>query len=240
MSWSKPGNVRRTRVLVLAALVAMPPVAWAQPSPPAAAGGTTSTRIELAGGVGWLGGVALGDRDASLRPNSTSAEPFRLFASETRAEGTPSVHARVGVALGRRYQLEGQLSYTRPDRTTTVSADVEQARSLSAPEPVSEYLAEGGLAVWLPRASFAGVIPFVAGGAGYRRQLHEGRAFIEQGSVFYAGGGLRRALLSRSSGRFRAAGWRVDGRLYVLSSESSADDEMPLRPAVSASLFVGF
>jgi hypothetical protein len=135
------------------------------------------------------------------------------------------------------------VGYSRSELGTTVSADAERASSLTAVESVGEYLVEGGVAVQLDRLAFAQVRPFAAAGAGYRRRLHDRRAFIEEGRAYYVGGGVRRAFLTRltrQQGGLRSAGWRVDGRLYLLSGGLSAGEGVHLRPAISASFFVTF
>ena len=236
MSWCSRSRVRAAALVWTATLALVPPVR-AQTAP---AGWRRRDDVELAGGVGWLGPVALGDRDAELRANSTIADPYRLFSSETRVGGAPFFDARVGVALSRRYVVEGRVAYSRSELATTVSADVEQARPLTAVESVGEYLVEGGVAVRLTGLAFARVLPFAAAGAGYTRGLHDGRAFIEEGRAYYVGGGVRRTFFTRVRGGLRSAGWRVDGRLYLQSGGLSADEGVRVRPAVGASVFVSF
>ena len=45
-----------------------------------------------------------------------------------------------------------------------------------------------------------GLRPFVTAGGGYLRQLHEGLTVIEEGRVFYVGGGARYWIFARARG----------------------------------------
>jgi hypothetical protein len=83
-------------------------------------------------------------------------------------------------------------------------------------------------------------IPFVAGGAGYLRQLHQGRTFIEQGHVYHLGGGIRHWLIARDRGFIKAAGLRADGGVYVFVSGISFDGHPRPQAAASGSVFVAF
>ena len=84
------------------------------------------------------------------------------------------------------------------------------------------------------------LVPFVAVGGGYLRQLHEGQTLVEQGQVYSAGGGVKYWLMQRKAGTVRAAGLRGDARAYLLRSGFSFDDGARLHVAISGSVFVGF
>jgi hypothetical protein len=68
-----------------------------------------------------------------------------------------------------------------------------------------------------------GLMPFASAGAGYVRQLHEGGSLVEEGQIFYVGGGFTRLFYSRSQGFIRAASARVDLRLNVFSLDLDED-----------------
>jgi hypothetical protein len=239
MFWFSRSKAAGRGAFVLAAAVVVLAVQASAQTVPAPASASEG-RVELAAGFGWLGAVALGERDGALRGNASPAEPFRLFSSETRLAGAPSVDGRVTVALNPRYGVEGRVAYARPELRTSLSADFEHAPPLTATEAVSEFLVEGGIAVRLTGVRAARMSTFVTGGAGYRRQLHDGRTFIEESTVYYAGGGLRRVFLSRPQGALRSVGWRAEGRLYLLSGGAFADEGVRPRPAAGASIFVTF
>jgi hypothetical protein len=62
---------------------------------------------------------------------------------------------------------------------------------LTAEESIDQYLFEVS-AVWHFGMSSSGrTTPFVYGGAGYLRELHEGEALVEEGVEIHAGGGVK-------------------------------------------------
>ena len=79
----------------------------------------------------------------------------------------------------------------------------------TAEETVSHYLFEGSLVWHLRHLSFASgrAIPYLAGGAGYLRELHEGNQLVETGQEYHALGGLKYWLGSRA----RRFGLRIEG-----------------------------
>ena len=208
--------------------------AYAQTDPPI-------HRVEVEVGGGVLGGAALGSADANLRANATTAQPYRLFSTDTRVTTEQSLHARVGVALTRRFAVEGGLVFSRPRIQTSVSADAEGALPLTVDERVDQYFVEASVLVGLDEIRLGSrTVPFLAGGAGYLRQLHEGLTVIEQGHFYHLGGGVKHWLLARDRGVVRAAGLRADARVYVLVSGISFDGRPRPHAAASGSFFLAF
>ena len=79
-------------------------------------------------------------------------------------------------------------------------------------------------------------------GAGYLRELHNGREVVQTGQSGQAGGGIK-VLLSRSQrGLVRTVGLRADARLCVRRGGIEIDEDEPLRTYASAAagLVVGF
>jgi hypothetical protein len=215
--------------------------AWAQPqAAPTTSGGSATGRFEVSGGVGWFGSLDLGERDAVLRPNGPRSQTFALFNARPRLGDGPTFDGRVSVMLTPGVAVEGRFLHARSELAASLSCDVEGAASLTATEPLSEYLVEGGATLRLTSLEFARMLPFVAAGGGYRRQLHDGRALVEEGKAFYVGGGVRQPFFTRALGGVRSVGWRVDARLYLLSGVLAEDDDLHPRPSVGASLFVAF
>ena len=194
--------------------------------------------IELSGGAGIFGGAALGTRDAELR-TTTASQPFRLFTTSSRMAMGPVFDARLGVALSPRYAVEAHLAYSRPELRTELSSDAESAPAITAVEAVDQYVIDGGLVIHLGLLGNS-IRPFVTAGAGYLRQLHEGQVVVEDGTVFYAGGGLKYGLMSRSQGLVNILGLRGDARLNVLSGGIQVDDRVRRHVAVSGGLFIVF
>jgi hypothetical protein len=193
-------------------------------------------RLHVSFGAGWLGGASFGDQPADLR--SASGGPYRLFESDTSLGGTGLFEARLGYALSRRFTVEGRAAINKPQLETVVSSDAEASGSFTAVEDISQYVFDGGVLIHLDEGEAFGLKPFVTGGAGYVRQLHEDQ-LVETGHLFYVGGGVTRPLFSRAQGFIRSGSIRADFRLNVLSLELEADSSR-LQGSVSASFVVGF
>jgi hypothetical protein len=198
-------------------------------------------RAEVDVGGGILGGALLGSADANLRANATTKQPYRLFSTETRFAAAPSFHVRAAYAWSRRFAVEGGLVVSRPVLRTSVTSDVEGAPSLTADERLDQYFLEAGLLVRLDELRIGrGTVPFVAGGIGYLRQLHEGLTVVEKGHLYHLGGGVTHTLLVHNRGLVRSAGVRADARLYLLTSGVSFDTGARRHIAASGSAFFVF
>lgn len=220
------------RLLLLLMLAGAPAHAQTDPS-------IHRPEVELGGGI--LGGASLGSADANLRANAATAQPSRLFSTASRVSTERSLHARVGVALTRRFAVEGGVVLSRPQIRTSVSGDVEGAPPLTVVERVDQYLVEATVRVGLDEIRVGNrTLPFLAGGAGYLRQLHEGLTVIEEGHFYHLGGGVRHRLLARDRGFVRGAGLRADARVYVLVSGISFDGRPRPHGAASGSFFLAF
>jgi hypothetical protein len=193
-------------------------------------------RLQVAVGAGWVGGSTFGEQPADLR--AASGGPYRLFNSDTRLAGAPSFDVRVGVALVRRYGVEGRAAITTPELRTVVSSDAEATGSFTIVESIDQYLFDGGIVIRLDELEVMGLVPFAAAGAGYVRRLHEGQALVEDGYLSYVGGGITRALFSRRQGLIRAVSVRADLRLNVLSLE--LDEGSHAQGSVSGSVVLTF
>jgi hypothetical protein len=216
----------------IAALALVPSSAGAQTAPPL-------RHLELSGGFGIVTGAALGQQDANLR-TATPDTPFRLFTTTSRMSGAPILDLRAGTALTRRYGVEAHASYGHPEVRTSISSDAEGAPDLTAVERLDEYVIDGGVVFRFEEWTFAGLTPFATVGGGYLRQLHEDLVAIEEGSVFFVGGGVKRAFVTRPRGWWHALGARADARLNILSGGITIDDRTRRHLAVSGSLFVVF
>ena len=185
-----------------------------------------------------MGGAGLGDADANLR--ARAGGDFALFSTESDLAAAPVIEIRAGYALTRAYGLEARVGFSRPHLRTAVSDDVEGAPPLELTEVVTQYVFEGALVVMLDRFRAGNLVPFASAGAGYLRQLHEGRTLIEHGVASHLGGGVKHWFMVREDAFVRAVGVRGDVRLNLLSGGISGDDGVTPHAAVSASLFVTF
>ena len=218
--------------IVAAAIAVIPAVAAAQGSPPL-------RRIELAGGLGVFSGATLGSQPADLR-TATTGQPYRLFSSNTRMSTAPIFDLRLGVPVAGRYVVEGHAAYGHPEVRTSLSSDAEHAPDLTAVERLDQYVIDGGLVVSLEEWSIAGLNPFATIGGGYLRQLHERLVVIEEGRVFFVGGGVKHTIHMRPRGIIRGFGVRADVRLDLLSGGIHIEDSVRRHVSASGGLFVIF
>jgi hypothetical protein len=214
-------------------LVAVPAVAQTPPPP--------AGRFEVDAGGGWLGGATLGSRDANLRAPSQSPSSFRLFTVESRIEAAPTFHVKAGFALSRRFGVEGGLTFSHPELRASVSNDAEAAPPITIAERIDQYSVDAGVIIMISELALGSrTLPFATAGAGYLRQLHEGRTVVEQGVVVHAGGGIKHWLLARDQGFISGAGLRMDARLYLMSDGIAFEDRPRSHGAISGGVFVAF
>jgi hypothetical protein len=198
-------------------------------------------RVEVEAGGGILRGADLGSADANLRASDPARRPVRLFSAGSRFASAPTVHVRAGFAVTRRIGVEGGVMLSHPDLRTSISADAEDTPPITIAERIDQYNIDVGVVVMLSELSLGGrTVPFVAAGAGYLRQLHEGQTVVEQGRAYHAGGGVKHWLLSRDRGFITAAGVRADARVYLMSKGISFEDRLRPHVSISGSVFVAF
>jgi hypothetical protein len=150
--------------------------------------------VEVGGGALWAGGWDLGDRSADLTRNvGTGTGAFTLFRTETEVKPVVGARAHFAFYLSRSLAVEAGIQYARPVVSTRITGDAEGAPDETADETMSRYVFTGSLVYHLTGLSFAGSrgVPFVFGGAGYLRELHEGRELVETGTEYHAGAGLK-------------------------------------------------
>ncbi len=191
--------------------------------------------VEVSGGVAFTGGVDLGTRDAEETRNiNTGSGPFALFSSSSKIAAAPAGVFRAGVYLSRAVAVEGGLQYGRATLSSSLSGDAEQAPSLAAEETITRYLIEGTLLLHLQPLSFANGrgMPFLSGGGGYLRELHEDNALIETGREYHAGAGVKVWL---GSGRPRF-GLRADVGVSMRSGGIDFTSARRTLPAAAVSL----
>jgi hypothetical protein len=148
--------------------------------------------VELIGGIMWAQGFDLASAPAELTRNpTTGSSPLVLFNSETRIDPAAGAQVRLGVYLTPRVSIEGGVQYSRPVLATRVSGDFEGADSATLSETLTRYVFDGAVVLHLPAFASGRGVPFVMGGAGYLRELHEGNGLVETGAQYYAGGGVK-------------------------------------------------
>jgi hypothetical protein len=185
------------RVLLLAAILAIgspePATGQArtgtfQMSAPAPRGGSW----EVGGGIVYVGGVDFGEVRATLTGN-TGRGPFDQFTTDTRLQPAVGLQGRVGYYFSPTVSIEGGVRFSKPTLRVEITGDTEGGPDTVAEEDLSSYVFDGSLLLHFTGLAFGGgrAIPFVSGGAGYIRDLHEQDELVETGTEYHAGGGIK-------------------------------------------------
>jgi opacity protein-like surface antigen len=194
-------------------------------------------RFEIAAGVTWTGHMSLG---AAAATETAASGSFTLFSTSTELAAAPGVEVRFGVRLTPVLELEASSSYAQPRLQTAVSGDAENGASVTASESVRQYTVDGAVVAnmrgWRIRNR---ATPFVLAGAGYLRELHEGETLAASGQNFFAGGGVKYALMSRPHG-LKGVGVRAEARALARREGVAFDSRLRVTPVLAASLFVSF
>ena len=202
--------------------------------------------FELSAGGIAVGPVDFGSATASLIANQSTAPESTLFrASSTLGTGI-GLDGRVAFNITRALAVEGGFVWTRATLESSITSDVEGIPNTTVSQDLDTYFIEAS-AVWhlngLTLAS-GRVLPFVAGGAGYLRQLDDEAVLTskDSGRVYHGGGGVKFFFLQRRRGFIRGLGLRTDARLYVRSGGLELDEDRTRRNhwAVAAALLVRF
>lgn len=192
-------------------------------------------RIEISGGVLFVGGYSGGEKSADITANQTGGGPYTLFKSRSRIDSAPAIEARLGWRLSRVFTIEGGVFTARPQLTTRLTADVENAVDTTASEDLSVYIIDAAVLVNFVSKPEARVVPFARAGAGYVRELHEDNALVKTGSGFHAGGGVTIWFNGRQT-----VGVRGDARVYVINGGIDLDGGTRTQGAGGGSIVVAF
>lgn len=198
-------------------------------------------RVTVIGGVTWSGSYPIGTNRAILRASAVGASPppFTLFSAASSVESVAGFEGRVGFTVTKNVAVEVGVAFARPMVSTAISDDPEAAAQVLDGEQLQQYAVDAG-AVWqLPVHFGRRARPFLSAGAGYLRQLHEGRTLIEHGQIYYAGGGLR-YWMRGGDGTGRSLGLRADARAMWKRNGFDFDDRTRVYPALTVFAFVEF
>jgi len=190
--------------------------------------------VHITGGVAWLGGVDLGTASADETRNpGTGTGPFVLFQTDSRTESALGVQGKLGAYLSRSVSIEGGVLFSRPNLSTRLTGDAESAPELTATERLSRFVVDGSVLFHVTGASFGGGrgVPFLSGGAGYLRDLHEKNEVAETGHELHFGGGFHYWL---GQGKHRA-GVRADVGISRRSGGADAIDTTRTIPVLAGS-----
>ena len=195
-------------------------------------------RVVFDGGAAWSGGYGIGDVDAQLRGNGTgmAPPPVTWFSASSEVESTASVIARIGFTFSPSLMVEGGAVFGMPRVAVSITGDAEAASQQLEGEQLQEYLFDGALVWQLPMQMGSRMRPFVLGGAGYLRQLHQERTMVETGQVYYTGVGAR-YWLRGGSGTTRSLGVRGDLRANWRTGGIDFENKTRLYPSLAVHLF---
>jgi hypothetical protein len=195
-------------------------------------------RVDVAGGVRWIGPIDFGVVPANeITPGGGTRA---LFETATMLDGSIGVTASVGVRLASQVRAEASVAYNPTALSSSVSGDVEGIPDLTVTSPVKQFLLEGGVAVEPRRWQTRRLVPFLTAGLGYLRQLNDGRTLVQTGSAYYLGGGAAYVRTNSGRRRLKATGMRVELRALILREGVAPDTSGHLAPALSASVFARF
>jgi hypothetical protein len=181
--------------------------------------------LELAGGLAFMSGIDFGSRDANLTANAPGDPGYPLFHTATALGAGTGVDGRIAFNLTRTFAAEGAFLWVRQTLETDIRGDKEAAPNTTLTQPLDTYYMGGALVVHLTKAQFAKGkgLPFVLGGAGYRRQLDDRQLLTGSGPAFEAGGGVKYFFVRHRRRVLRDLGLRADGRVYVQSIDGDTD-----------------
>jgi hypothetical protein len=192
-----------------------------------------------------LGPIDFGTATAELVANQSSAPESTLFRASSSIGTGVGLDGRVAFNITSALAVEGGFVWTRATLESRITADVEGVPNVTVAQDLDTYFIEAS-AVWhLNALSMGGrMLPFVAAGAGYLRQLDDEQVLTNEdsGTVYHVGGGVKYFFMQRPRGFVRGVGLRGDGRLYVRSGGVELDKDTTYRNqwAVAGSLLVRF
>jgi hypothetical protein len=194
--------------------------------------------VTFAGGALFSGGYQVGDVTATLRRNAPGTpSTLPMLRAESAFENGLGVEGRVSFALTESWGLEAAGSFSRPDLGVVVSQDAEVTGAVSSSERVDQYGLDGSVVYQLPYSFGRRSRPYVIGGGGYLRQLHEERVLVETGYTLHVGGGLQ--YWWRSGGSRRPLGLRAEARLVRRHGGIEYGERARQFPALSILAFIG-
>jgi hypothetical protein len=191
--------------------------------------------------VTFAGGFGLGDSTAQLTRNTTTGSTtFDLFGTDSELGPAFGLGGRLAYYFSPRLAVEGGVSWSRPVLTIDLTGDAEDAPDTEADETLDRWTFDGTV-VWhfsQPRSGRAPspLVPFVFGGVGYLRELHEGQSLVETGIVYQAGGGVK-YWFGNARRRF---GLRGDAGISVRDGGFDFEDGIRTVPVFSGSIIYLF
>jgi hypothetical protein len=163
-----------------------------------------------------------------------------LFDTDVAVQPGPAAEIRIGWRLAGRVFAEATGGLGLNDVRVRVTDDIEQAADVTVASRLTQITIEGGALVEVARLGGPGgeIVPFVTGGGGYLRQVHEGRVLIETGRTIHGGAGVKwRAKVATPRGLLQRL--IVRGDVRVVSRSGGADIEDARRNYITVSAGIG-
>jgi hypothetical protein len=193
-----------------------------------ASAAAAQARLEVTASGGRWGGYDLGERRPTLTgPQAPAGSPVTLFDADIAVEPGGAAEVRIGWRLLPRLYAEATGGLGANDVRVRVSEDIEQAPDVTIASRLTQITIEGGALVEVARVGTAGgeLVPFVSGGGGYLRQVHEDRVLIETGRTLYGGAGLKwRSGAAKPKGLVQRLVLRGDVRVVARSGGAGIDE----------------
>src|SRR5215831_6247196 len=82
-------------------------------------------RLEVGGGVAWLGSASVGDVDAT--ETTGSGGHSTIFKTSTSLTASAALRLNAGYRLSDAFEVEGLASFGKPKLKTSVTNDIENA-----------------------------------------------------------------------------------------------------------------
>lgn len=187
--------IAAARFVALACVAASAVSAHAQtrrPLSPQPAGPTPRAGSwEITGGYTLVGGYDLDTANAELTRNTTTGSTtFVQFIADSSVASAHALTGLIAYYFSPRLAVEGGLRFGKPIYRVELSNDAEGAPDDTVEETLDQYAMSGSLVYHFPRARRS-VVPFIRGGAGYLRELHEGQELVETGLEYHAAAGAK-------------------------------------------------
>jgi hypothetical protein len=204
-------------VAVCAAALLAPRAAAAQP------------RFDVTVSGAWWDGYELGQQRAAITgPQTPTGSPVTLFDSDVAIRSGPGAEVRLGWRVFDRVYAEATGGLGMNTIEARVHDDIEQAPAMTVSSTLTQITIEGGALVELLtlRLPAGNLVPFVDGGGGYLRQVHEERVLIETGRTLYVGGGVKwHSAAPKPSGLMQRLVVRADARFVSRTGGVEVADE---------------
>ena len=198
--------MRRPGVVAAACALALAAASSASAQIAARREGPRAGSWEAGGGVVWSGSFTGPRRTAELTENGESSGGFDLFTAIGEISSGAGLGVTLGYYLSRSLAVEAGLRFSKPRLSFRLTGDIEDAGAITADETLTRYVFTGSLVFHLRDTSQGRrLIPFVSGGAGYIRDLHEGAELVETGTEYHVTGGIK-YWLGRGARRFGLRG----------------------------------